>query len=174
MIASLAEDGGSNSSDTRGGEPQGEIRSLHKQVKADVVVATKAPDLSARTLTDMHKRAFVMHAKDRQDQSKKMDALEAQWKREREALQAELHERIRVLEARSAVDAQKIIALERGVLEAKLLNTAMEASRENNSLLHKRMGEVFADMCTMQQRLSILETGRYTDLQTAHQKIGEL
>ena len=170
MIASLAEDGGSNSSDTRGGEPQGEIRSLHKQVKADVVVATKAPDLSARTLTDMHKRAFVMHAKDRQDQYKKMDALEAQWKHEREVL----HERIRVLEARSAVDAQKIIALERGVLEAKLLNTAMEASRENNSLLHKRMGEVFADMCTMQQRLSILETGRYTDLQTAHQKIGEL
>ena len=170
MIASLAEDGGSNSSDTRGGEPQGEIRSLHKQVKADVVVATKAPDLSARTLTDMHKRAFVMHAKDRQDQNKKMDALEAQWKHEREVL----HERIRVLEARSAVDAQKIIALERGVLEAKLLNTAMEASRENNSLLHKRMGEVFADMRTMQQRLNILETGRYTDLQTAHQKIGEL
>ena len=173
MIASLAEVGGSNSSDTRGGEPQGEIRSLHKQVKADVVVATKAPDLSARTLTEMHKRAFVMHAKDRQDQYKKMDALEAQWKHEREVL----HERIRVLEARSAVDAQKIIALERGVLEAKLLNkrlTAMEASRENNSLLHQRMGEVFADMRTMQQRLNILETGRYTDLQTAHQKIGEL
>ena len=170
MIASLAEVGGSNSSDTRGGEPQGEIRSLHKQVKADVVVATKAPDLSARTLTEMHKRAFVMHAKDRQDQYKKMDALEAQWKHEREVL----HERIRVLEARSAVDAQKIIALERGVLDNKRLTAMEEASRENNSLLHKRMGEVFADMRTMQQRLNILETGRYTDLQTAHQKIGEL